>query len=308
MNTTKESNEALKTINSTKAKNKRKSPKPKKKMEKSNEVLTAINDDKLLDSIQLPEKPDDTAEGSNNTEEEEGSNESGEVPTDSLVEVAHGKAKEIIDASFHLFLALAILLFQHRNCQINGNVIPDFYNYGNATISDLYDCNVVFELSHIDGEYMITLGIGIYSLVAGMIVVIHAILIRDKEKPVIQGIFSWTDRIPVIDCILEIPICLYIAPFITLFLWVMHVTCSVGLLILIIKYGEADHVDGNMSAFILTAILVSFDLYRLTGDIAQYYVINKAAENVTRMKKKKIIERLLKDKSKTSYEKVDEAV
>jgi hypothetical protein len=268
----------------------------------SDEVLEDLNDSRLLDEISLPEEPHDIEEGSNLTKEKP------KAKMITMIDIAREKAKEVIDASFHLFIAQAILFFQLRNCQISETVIVDIYKYGNATISDIYDCDVAFELSNIDRDFMIALGIATYSLILGMIVVFHAMLMRDKGEPNIQNIFNLTDRIPIIDCLIEIPLCLCEAPFVTLFLWAMDIACCVGLISLVIEYGKAKHEDGNTSAFILTAFLVSYDLYRLTGDVVQYYVINKAAIYEALKKKKEKIERLLGDKSKTSYNKVDEVV
>jgi len=272
------------------------------KTETSNEVLEDINDSRLLDTILLPEEPHDIEEGSNPTKEKP------KATIATMIDIAREKAKEVIDGSFHLLIAQALLFFQLRNCQISERVIVDWYEHGNTTISDIYDCDVAFELSNIDRDFMIALGIATYSLIVGIIVVVHAILMQDKGEPSIQSTFKWTDRIPIIDCLLEIPICLVKAPFATMFLWVMDIACCVGLVILIIEYGKANHEDGNTSAFILTAFLVSYDLYRLTGDIAQYYVVNKVAIYEALMKKKKKIERLLGDKSKTPYDRVDEVV
>jgi hypothetical protein len=216
-----------------------------------------------------------------------------------LIDLAHEKAKEVFDIGFHLAIALALLFFQHRNCEIDenafaSNFIPDLT--GNKTdidsFWDFYDCNVPFELKKLSKEMQISLGIAAYGVIAGTAVILHAVFMNNQDKPPIQGIFDWTDRIPVIDSLLEIPFCLWIAPLYTLLLWAAYLLCCAGLVVLVISYEKESYENGNLSAFLLTACLVGFDLYRLTGDISQYIVINMSADIRNRKRDKEIIKRL----------------
>jgi len=221
-------------------------------------------------------------------------------PPVTLIDLAHAKAKDVFDIGFHLVIAQALLFFQHRNCEIDQYAFARQFNLSqNKTGSDsvdnvwdFYDCDVAFELRSLSREMQISLGIASYSFIAGIAVVAHAIFMKNRQEPPIQGIFKWTDRIPIIDSIIEIPLCLWVAPFITLLLWVAYILCCAGLVILVISYEKEAYENGNLSAFALTACLVGFDLYRLTGNIAQYYVINKSANKKTRDEDKKLIEKL----------------
>lgn len=216
-----------------------------------------------------------------------------------LVDLAQEKAKEIFDIGFHLAIALALLFFQHRNCEIDenafaSNFIPSLG--GNKTdidsLWDFYDCNVPFELRELSKEMQISLGIAAYGFTSGVAVILHAIFMKDQDKPPIQGIFDWTDRIPVIDSLLEMPFCFWIAPLFTLLLWTAYLLCCAGLTVLVVSYEKESYENGNLSAFILTACLVGFDLYRLTGDISQYIVIHKSADTRNRKRDKEIIKKL----------------
>lgn len=218
-------------------------------------------------------------------------------PTVRLIDVAHEKAKEVFDDGFHLVISQALLFFQHRNCELNEKVAGSVFDSEdreefNLSLGSLYDCDVIFELQNINNEFLIVLAIACYGAIASIVVIVHALLIKDQERPPIQGIFDWTDHIPIIDSLLEIPICLWIAPFVTCGLWLAYLTCCVGIIFLILAHKDAEHEGGNLSVFALTACLVGFDLYRLTGNICQYYVINKSATLNTRKKEMDIINRL----------------
>jgi len=206
------------------------------------------------------------------------------------IELAHEKAKDVLDNGFHLVIAQALLFYQNRNCELNIDAI-DQIKAGNLDVSDKFDCNVAIQLKDLNKELVITLGIAIYGLLAAIIVMLHAIRYKERGDSPIQGLYKLTDRIPIIDSLLEIPISLWIAPFVTIFLWSMFLVCCVGLIQLAIAYNDEMFEDGNMSTFALTAFLVGFDLYRMTGNISQYYVIYKSAR-ADALKKKEIIQHL----------------
>jgi len=185
-----------------------------------------------------------------------------------LIELAHEKAKDVLDNAFHLVIAQVLLFFQNSNCQHSEDA---FSRVG-------------------DGSFQwITLSIAIYGFLIATIVIIHAIRYRESGESPIQNIYKWTDRIPIIDSLLEIPIAMWISPFVTIFLWAVFLACCTGLIVLIVSYNEAAFENGNTSTFALTAFLVGFDLYRMTGNISQYYVTHKSAK-ADALEKKKIKE------------------
>lgn len=200
-----------------------------------------------------------------------------------LIEQAHGKAKDVLDNGFHLVISQAILFFQNSNCEIEKDLAEKCIE-GDCDISTLFDCSVERELQNIDKEFAITLGIAIYGFLVSIIVIGHALRFRECGDSPIDGLYKWTDRIPIIDSLLEIPISLWLAPFVTIFLWSMFVACCVGLVVLTVSYDGAEFENGNTSTFALTAFLVGFDIYRMTGNISQYYVLNKSAKADARRK------------------------
>jgi len=193
-----------------------------------------------------------------------------------LLEMAYEKVKDISNDGFHLVISQAIFFFQKRNCTIHEDAI-DLIKNGSLGLSDIYSCNVQYQLQNLEKDFLITLGIAIYSFLATILVIGHALHMTEQGYSPIQGIYKCTDRIPIFDSLLEIPIALYLSPFVTIFLWSVFLACCAGLAILIASYREAEFENGNVSTFILTAFLVGFDLYRWTGNISQYYVINKTA-------------------------------
>lgn len=273
------------------------------KLEKKTAVTTneeKSDEDRLLQSVMKTTGPGTSVVSEIQDSIREQSMEDKVEPPVTLIDLAHAKAKDVFDISFHLVIAQALLFFQHRNCEIDEYAFARSFSLSlNGTSSDsidsiwdFYDCDVAFELRSLNREMQISVGIASYSFIAGIAVVAHAMFMKNQQEPPIQGIFKWTDRIPIIDSIIEIPFCLWVAPFITLFLWVAYILCCGGLVILVISYEKEAYENGNLSAFALTACLVGFDLYRLTGNIAQYYVINKSANKKTREEDKKLIEKL----------------
>jgi len=202
-----------------------------------------------------------------------------------LIELAHEKAKDVLDNAFHLVIAQVLLFFQNSNCQLSEDAFSRVGD-GSFQLSDAYDCSVGDQFKDLNKEFWITLSIAIYGFLIATIVIIHAIRYRESGESPIQNIYKWTDRIPIIDSLLEIPIAMWISPFVTIFLWAVFLACCTGLIVLIVSYNEAAFENGNTSSFALTAFLVGFDLYRMTGNISQYYVTHKSAKADAREKKK----------------------
>lgn len=216
------------------------------------------------------------------------------LPTVRLIDLAHEKAKEVFDGGFHLTIAQVLLFFQHRNCELNENVANSIFDSEDPefSLNSLYECDLTLGSQNMNSETLIALAIASYGATAVLVVIVHVFFIKDQDKPPVQNYFDWTDRFPLIDSLLEIPICLCIAPLFTICIWLAYLACCVGLICIIIGYKDAEHEGGNLSAFAMTACLVGFDLYRLTGDICQYYVISKSADDNTRKKEQKIINKL----------------
>jgi len=213
-------------------------------------------------------------------------------PTVRLIDLVHEIGKRIFDDCFHLIIAELLLFFQHKNCEIQTDAAQGVVEGETISLSNLVTCDIYEDILNIDKMFLISVGLLGYGFCIAIIIFVHAHFIKDHDRPPVQDMFKWTDRIPLFDSLFEIPICMWVAPVVTILLWAAYLGCCVLLIMLFIAYNKAEHVGGNPSAFAVTAVLVAFDLYRLTGNIAQYYVINKSANLNTRQKERNIIDRL----------------
>jgi len=217
-----------------------------------------------------------------------------------LLEISHGKAKDVADSGFHFVLSQTLLFFQLRSCELSAEAMAKYLDdKSNFSIADVYDCNVKEELENLDWDFLIAAGIAVYGILAAIIVNIHAWRLKDYGTSPIQGMYDCTDNIPILDGLIEIPISLIMAPIVTIILWSLFLGCCVGLVYLSVSY-HAGHVEngGNMSTFMLTAFLVAFDIYKMTGDMSQYYVVNKSAR-IEAYEKKEMTIRLKRRRSRS---------
>ena len=115
----------------------------------------------------------------------------------------------------------------------------------------------------------------LYGLVCGVGVWIHSTRrAGDNEvPPMVEKLYSITDRILVIDTLIEIPIAFYWTPIATLFMWIFFSISCVGLVLLSVLYARTVPDDPNaQSVFNTSAFLVAFSLFKLTGEASQYWV------------------------------------
>ena len=124
----------------------------------------------------------------------------------------------------------------------------------------------------------------IYGLVGGVGVWIHSMHRADIEvPPMVQKLYSITDRIMIIDTLIEIPIAFYWTPIATLLMWIFFCISCVGLTLLSVLYARTVPNDPNaQSVFNTSAFLVAFSLFKLTGEVSQYWVQYTAATKFNR--------------------------
>jgi len=208
--------------------------------------------------------------------------------TATLAKIAQERAKSVMDIALHLLIVQVLLFLQRRNCEIGADLLENLVTDKDRidTIDSLSECDIKFEISNLNTEFSIAIAIAAYGLLLPMIVLFHASFVKDHSAPKIHNIFECTDRIPIFDSLLEIPICMWHAPFLTTFLWINFLACCVGIVFFGLEYQAAAEIETldnpNLTAFALNAFLVLYDLYRLTGDIAQYYVTYTEAKRGTR--------------------------
>lgn len=235
----------------------------------------------------------------------------GDVVMDTFIGQINEKAKVIVGAGFDYILSLMLVFLQASGCTLaidpsdvyntlNETIrggdssmkdnVTDFFDFsGNKTLeinettienldfSDLLNCDLgkTFRLDNI--ELVITILCLAYGLFASIGIWIHASFVQKAGKSTLEGIYKCTDRIPILDSLFEIPIALYIAPIATIFLWLIFSVCCGGLLFVILGFSRNSDKTAQVNAFIFTNFMVGFHLYKLTGDISQYYVLNKTS-------------------------------
>lgn len=119
-----------------------------------------------------------------------------------------------------------------------------------------------------------------YGFIAAMFVWVHSTRLNkeseSKDKTIKDGIYACTDRVPVFDTLLEIPVALRYGFKSTVVLWALFALNMVGLLFINMEFDEKFAVDAT--AFLWSSLIVAYNLGRLTGDISQYWILHANAE------------------------------
>jgi hypothetical protein len=213
-------------------------------------------------------------------------------------------AKPCIAKAIDYTMLEILLLVQYTRCKR-----PSVTQYAKNNPGDLFvppslfSCDtqgspsVFFQSSEnaaINALIMTTISIGIfYGLFCGIVVWYHSSRkAKDVEiHPVTEKLYKWTDRIIVIGSLLEIPISFFWAPLMTVFLWFSFSTSIVGLFFLSKNYNKIMVEDDNAQAvFFSSAVVTGISLFKLTGEISQYWV--KYAASISWDNKKKLAGKL----------------
>jgi hypothetical protein len=222
------------------------------------------------------------------------------------------RAKPCVDKAIDYTLLVVTLAFQYFRCKDleSANRKCDF----SPNWIDFSEKN------YIEVLIWVLIGIGIsYGILVSAIIWIHSACVpATKIHKKTEDLYKCTDRIFLIDSILEIPISFIEAPIITVSLWSAYAAALGGLYFLTMKFGElvmilpempetnaADAtIDATIDAtmemngmnakkvFVSSAVLVAISLYKFTGEVSQYWVIYTVSKKYAK-----------EDDSKKSYQK-----
>jgi len=239
-----------------------------------------------------------------------------ESNNNNFLESAYDKAKDIAEIAFTFALSVILLFLQNQECHFSIKLptIDDYLGTNtrdisqdlvgnetrNETISDLMG-NVTRNETlrvYVDDQlenrtsdilkcdfknfdttslsFCISVAIAVYGLCIAGIVLIHAARLTETGASRVEDIYMWTDQIPIIDSLIEIPIAFYFAPVNTLILWGLFMACLSGLVLIVLEAGK-DTVESDQGSLLITSILILYHVYKMTGNISQYYVIYKTA-------------------------------
>jgi hypothetical protein len=210
------------------------------------------------------------------------------------------KAKPIVGRSIDYTMLVGLLLLQFLSCrsataQDLQNIIFNNATEGNITedtAKQLYTCDVdektfVFS-SHrnLNICLLVALGVGLtFGITSAIFVWVHANRTQAKNAKLhafTEELYKCTDKFILLDSILEIPISFFWAPIMTSILWVTYFFTALGLFFLARLQNSRSGFDENAKAvFNTSAILVALSLYKLIGEISQYWVLYTAATSET---------------------------
>jgi hypothetical protein len=220
-------------------------------------------------------------------------------------------AKPCIAKAIDYTMLEILLLVQYTRCKRPSvtQLIKEQAKYAKNNPGDpfvppaLFSCDtegspsVFFQSSEnaaINALIMTTISISIfYGVFCGIVVWYHSSRkAKDVEiHPVTEKLYKCTDRIIVFDTLVEIPISFFWAPLMTVFLWFSFSTSIVGLFFLSKNYNKIMVEDDNAQAvFFSSAVVTGISLFKLTGEISQYWV--KYAASISWDTKKELAEKL----------------
>ena len=199
------------------------------------------------------------------------------------------RAKPCVAKAIDYTLLVILLLLQFMQCS-PANKLQDYMedNKSNeTTFSDLYSCSMGDSSSllyssemYINVLVIMTISIGIIiGVLYGAFVWIHAGGVQELPiHPWTEKLYKCTDKILVIDSAIEIPISFYMAPIMTVFLWSLFASCFIGSSFIMTIYSKSVENDEKAIAVFGTSIvLVGLSLFKLTGEVSQYWVLYKAS-------------------------------
>ena len=195
-------------------------------------------------------------------------------------------AKPCITKAIDYTLLVAVLILQFLNCKpLNAQELVEKYNSGDLKLNttSVYSCNasdepIIFSSSSktLNILIMIAVAIGLsYGIIMAIAIWIHSkYQAKDiKVHSLTEKLYKFTDRIIIIDSLLEIPISFFWAPLVTLMLWGFFAVAVTGFFLIARLYNDQVKDDENAKAvFTSSTFLVIFSLFKLTGDISQYWV------------------------------------
>jgi len=174
-------------------------------------------------------------------------------------------AKSVMTTCFNYTLAVFVVLASGLNC----NITTVNTSLGKA-------CEFEFLVSNLNVFIILS---GTYGILIGIITWVHGTYFSKKKgKSKFENVYDFTDNFFVIDSLIEIPIALYAAPYVTIVLWINVLIIGVSLFLLSSGVGAGASVTLEDPAKILSDFVAIYHLYKLTGDFSQYYVLNKTTD------------------------------
>ena len=212
----------------------------------------------------------------------------GEAVIEKIIGFVSEKAKPCIAKAIDYTLLVALLLLQFMKCSpataedIYLSVQENTFNKTTVYSCDINDGTLLLSSDKtLNGFVLAAIVIGIsYGVLVSVIIFLHS---SRKGKDIqihllTQGLYKCTDKIMVIDSVLEIPISFFWAPMMTIFLWSFFSASAIGLFLMSRLYNDRVLDDENAKAvFSSSAMLVLLSLFKLTGDISQYWVLYTAS-------------------------------
>jgi hypothetical protein len=211
------------------------------------------------------------------------------------------RAKPCLSQAIDYTLLVLLLLLQFMRC--SPAKLEDLQDYvtdnklNETTVSAFYSCDIGDKstlLLHSSETYLnvlvimaISAGI-IIGILYGAFVWFHA-WCGKEDTPIhswTKKLYKCTDKMLLIDTVIEIPISFYMAPIMSIFVWSMFAACSFGLIFLSKMYGDIMKDDENAkTVFVTNSMLVGLSLLKLTGEVSQYWVLYKASVSEDNRKK-----------------------
>lgn len=219
------------------------------------------------------------------------------------------RAKPCVDKAIDYTLLVVTLALQYFRCKdlgLNVDAKSDESSGVNLNVNSTDpECDFgpdwinFSEDKYIKVLIWVLIGIGIsYGILVSAIIWIHSACVpATKIHKKTEDLYKCTDRIFLIDSILEIPKSFIEAPIITVSLWSAYAAALGGLYFLTMKFGELvmnpEMPDMNAkNVFASSAVLVAISLYKFTGEVSQYWVIYTVSKKYAK-----------EDDNKESYQK-----
>lgn len=201
------------------------------------------------------------------------------------------RAKPCISKAIDYTLLVILLLLQFMQCSpatldnLQEHVKDNKLN--ETSVSDFYSCNMsdsslilYSSETYINVLVIMAISVGIIiGVLYGAFVWIHARRIEELPiHPWTEKLYKCTDKILIIDSAIEIPISFYMAPGMTVFLWSLFACCFVGSIFMLTIYSKSvEHDEQAITVFGTNLALVGLSLFKLTGEVSQYWVLYKSS-------------------------------
>jgi len=241
------------------------------------------------------------------------------VEGDDTHHFANSRAKDVVTKGIDYTLLIFLLILQYMKCKppASAEEFAVAASAGSLKDSIFGKCDVTGLEK--DESTIMTIGITVaavltiaYGILSSIFVWVHASYNFNKKpgddvRSNAEMIYECTDKIFIIDPILEIPISFVFAPIMTVFLWAVYAGFLIGLYFTTEIYAEKleNGVSSNEShVFNASSFMVALSLLKLTGEISQYWVIYTASfsykDAKEKMKQLKANRKLFKDSFKMS--------